>query len=106
VSPRPACTPRGSRSARPHSHIMSLRVHYPTHKQPSPPDTTSSPSAIPEGLLSWPSSTRWDPQGVKGSGEGSRNKVCVGSLQTVFKLFYLESYLGSSEETPVPKCRL
>lgn len=33
---------------------------------------------------------------------GGHNTVCVGSIQMIFKLFHLESYLGSSEETRSP----
>lgn len=28
--------------------------------------------------------------------------VCVGSIQMIFKIFHLESYLGSSEEARSP----
>lgn len=47
VSPRPPCTPRDSWGARLHSHIAHLPVHTIPHiNNPSPPDTTSSPSAL------------------------------------------------------------
>lgn len=97
VSPRPACTAGGSPCTRPPTR---LRVHYPTHKQPLPTRHHLPALRVPEAVLPPPA-----PSGnhkVSRERRGGRNTVCGGSIQAIFKLFHLESYLGSSEESRSP----
>lgn len=73
VSPPPPRNPRGSRGARPHSHITHLPVLTIPHiNNPSPPDTTSSPLHHPRKLSFLRPQIQWHPQGVKEKGVTTR----------------------------------
>lgn len=103
MSPRSARIARGSLGARPQSHLRVSGSTIPHINNPSPLATTSPPFAslkLSPHLQPPLETTR-----CQGNEGGGHNTVCVVSIQMIFKLFHLESYLGSSEETRSPNAR-